>query len=63
MLGEESVEVMVQGWVGDRPGTRDAAVMTELGTSETTLSSRARGDLVTERAEWWGGGSGLLPPG
>lgn len=35
MLGEESVEVMVQGWVGDRPGTRAATVMTELGTSET----------------------------
>lgn len=35
MLGEESVEVMVQGWVGDKPGTRAVTVMKELGTSET----------------------------
>ena len=35
MLGEESVMVMVQDWVGDRPGTRAATVMTEVGTSET----------------------------
>lgn len=33
------------------------------GHLRDTLSSRAPGDLVTERAGWWGGSSRLLPSG